>query len=178
MFVLVSNHFWKYFLVNAGVWLCMKNKFSGKYFQLTVCFSWFDPKMVWSENFHFKPFPDSRVKREREREREENIMPSTLTLHRSHWDHAFDFAPIAPRSHPRIASRWHRLHPMIASKQHRSHPRIASISLFPDLVPPSSVDRIWWIFFGWVLLLCLSIEKLYYMFVWKLRKCEKNVRNK
>ena len=38
----------------------------------------------------------------------------------------------------------------------------------------SQFDRIWWIFFGWVLfLLYLSIEKWYYIFVWKLRKCEK-----
>ena len=53
-------------------------------------------------------------------------------------------------------------------------------------------DWVWWIFFGWVLMnltgsdefflvgfwwiwldLCLSIEKLYYIFVWELRKCEK-----
>ena len=38
----------------------------------------------------------------------------------------------------------------------------------------SQFDRIWWIFVGWVLfLLYLSIEKWYYIFVWKLRKCEK-----
>ena len=66
VFVLASNHFQKCFSVNAGVWLRMENKFSRKYFQLTVCFSWFDPEMVWSENFHFKPFPDSCAERERE----------------------------------------------------------------------------------------------------------------
>ena len=90
MFVLVSNHFWKYFSVNAGVWLRMENKFSGKYFRLTVCFSWFDPEMVWSENFHFKSFPDSRVKTKRERERGKY--------------HAFDFdfAPITLRSRLRL----------------------------------------------------------------------------
>ena len=43
----------------------MENKFFGNYFQLTGCFEGFDPEMVWSENFHFKPFPDSRTKRER-----------------------------------------------------------------------------------------------------------------
>ena len=74
----------------------------------------------------------------------------------------------------------------------RSHPKIAPISLFPDLVPPSSIDtdlsltlssffsqfdRIWWIFFGWVLFLYLSIEKWCYIFVWKLRKCEEQKEN-
>ena len=53
----------------------MENKFSGKYFQLTVCFNGFDPEIGFSQNFHFKPFPDSRAKRERES-----------------LDHAFDFA--------------------------------------------------------------------------------------
>ena len=70
VFVLASNRFRKCFSVNAGVWLRMENKFSGNYFQLTGCFEGFDPEMVWSENFHFKPFPDSRAKTERERERE------------------------------------------------------------------------------------------------------------
>ena len=73
VFVLVSNHFRKCFFVNAGVWLHMENKFSGNYFQLTGCFEGFDPKMVWSENFHFKPFLDSRTKRERE--------PSTSSIY-------------------------------------------------------------------------------------------------
>ena len=58
----------------------MKNKFSGKYFQLTVCFSWFDLEMVWSENFHFKSFLDSRVKTKRERERERERKISCLRL--------------------------------------------------------------------------------------------------
>ena len=73
MFVLTSNHFRKCFSINTGVWLCMENKFSGKYFQLTVCFNGFDSEIGFSPNFHFKPFPDSRVKREREREREREI---------------------------------------------------------------------------------------------------------
>ena len=50
-----------------GVWLRIENKFSRNYFQLTGCFEGFDLEMVWSENFHFKPFPDSHAKRERER---------------------------------------------------------------------------------------------------------------
>ena len=58
-----------------------------KLFQLTRCFEGFDSEMVWSENFHFKPFPDSRTKREREREslrlrlrRLCQSQPSTSTL--------------------------------------------------------------------------------------------------
>ena len=66
VFVLASNHFYKCFSINVGIWLRMENKFSGKYFQLTVCFNGFDPKIGFSQNFHFKPFPDSRAKRERE----------------------------------------------------------------------------------------------------------------
>ena len=101
MFVLGENHFRKCFSVNAGVWLRMENKFSGNAFQLTVCFSWFDPEMVWNENFHFKPFPNSRAKRERDHTQ---ITPRTQS------PEPFDFAPfdfavrlrlwIAPRSHP------------------------------------------------------------------------------
>ena len=91
---MASNHFRKCFSVNAGVWLRMENKFSGNYIQLTGCFEGFDPEMVWSENFHFKPFLDSRGERERERE------PSTLTspIYEPidlRTDHAFDFANFA-----------------------------------------------------------------------------------
>ena len=96
VFVLVSNHFRKCFSINAGVWLRMENKFSENYFQLTGCFKGFDPKMVWSENFHFKPFLDSRAKRERERERERE--PSTSPIYEPtdlRTDHAFDFVDFA-----------------------------------------------------------------------------------
>ena len=83
----------------------MENKFSGNYFQLTVCFEGFDPEMVWSENFHFKPFPDSRAKREKEPSTStlsiyEPITPSTLpTSHPSisPTSHAFNFTEIAPK---------------------------------------------------------------------------------
>ena len=74
MFVLALNHFQKCFFINVGVWLRMENKFSGKHFQLTVCFNGFDLEMVWSENFHFKPFLDSRAKTERERWRRESVV--------------------------------------------------------------------------------------------------------
>ena len=83
MFVLASNHFQKCFSINASVWLRMENKFSRKYFQLTVCFNGFDPKIGFSQNFYFKPFLDSRATREREREAEERaqITPSTLPIY-------------------------------------------------------------------------------------------------
>ena len=35
-----------------------------------MCFNGFDSEIGFSQNFHFKPFPDSRAKREREKERE------------------------------------------------------------------------------------------------------------
>ena len=89
VFVLASNRFRKCFSVNAGVWLRMENKFSGNYFQLTGCFEGFDPEMVWSENFHFKPFSDSRAKTERERE------PSTSASPITAFDFDFDFADFA-----------------------------------------------------------------------------------
>ena len=73
-----------------GVWLRMKNKFSGNYFQLTMCFNGFDSEIGFSQNFHFKPFPDSRAKRERERERERETpvlrpssSPTTTAAHSS-----------------------------------------------------------------------------------------------
>ena len=189
----------------------MKNKFSRKYFQLTVCFNGFDQKMVWSENFHFKPFPDSRAMRERERSHPDHatnpltspffelnkiqlrlrlqiapfdfarepraqITPRTQSL-----DHAFDFAEIAPQdrtNHTEIAPITPRRH-----QSHRDHTNLSlsrssaavlrwywsiSHSLFLLLsIRPNLMN-----FFGWVLFLCLSIEKWYYIFVWKLRKCE------
>ena len=91
MFVLASNHFWKCFSINVGVWLRIKNKFSGNYFQLTMCFNGFDSEIGFSQNFHFKPFPDSRAKRERERETpvlKPSSSPTTTAVHSS------DQAPI------------------------------------------------------------------------------------
>ena len=97
MFVLASNHFRKCFSINANVWLRMKNKFFGKYFQLIMCFNGFAPKIGFIQNFHFKPFPDSRAERERERESP---------------DHAFDFSDLrtdlrptafAPQTHEPIS---------------------------------------------------------------------------
>ena len=106
MFVLASNHFRKCFSINAGVWWSMENKFSEKYFQLTMCFNGFDPKIGFSQDFHFKPFPNSHAKRKRERERgrrafdfagepRAQIMPRTQSL-----DHAFNFTNL--RTHEPI----------------------------------------------------------------------------
>ena len=117
----------------------------------------------YSFDFNFESHPDRTLR----------LRWGTQSL-----DHAFDFAEIAPRDRTEIAPR--------------DRTEIAPISLFPDLVPPSSVDtnlsltlssffsqfdRIWWIFFGWVLFLYLSIKKWYYIFVWKLRKCEEQEEN-
>ena len=188
--------------------------------------------MVWSENFHFKPFPNSRAKRERDhtqRERDRTQSPSLFNFDfESHpnrtkrdrqWTQSpepFDFAPFdfAIRQRDRIAPRSHRGRSLanpepfnfavrqkdrIAPRSHRERSLanlepISHLQLRQDRTPGSHRDgtdrtdqteiaiekwlgfdefgRIWWIFFGWVLFLCLSIEKLYYIFVWKLRKCE------
>ena len=138
--------------------------------------------MVWSENFHFKPFLDSRAKRERERSnpkpralRLRTLRLRCLTSTSNHTQIApFNFvgkprAQITPSTLPRS-------HPKIASRQHRS--------LWSHWDCNWEMVGFWWIwpdlmnFFCWVLFLCLSIEKWYYIFIWKLRKCEKNVRNK
>ena len=146
----------------------MKNKFSGNTFQLTVCFSWFDPEMVWSENFHFKPFPDSRAKRERDRTQITNPEPRALRLR----------LRIAPRSHPSTSSTNPeprsrlRLRRDCTPRSHQDGTDRTEIAI-EQWLGFDEFDRIWWIFFGWVLFLCLSIEKLYYKFVWKLTKCGK-----
>ena len=194
MFVLASNHFWKCFSINAGVWLRMENKVSGNAFQLTMCFSWFGLEMVWSENFHFKPFPNSHAKRDRDHTQ---ITPRTQSLE------PFDFAPFDFdfESHPKLRIARLRLRRLRApSTSPRSHPRISRLRLRWLRTPSTSprwhqdgtdrteiaiekwlgfdeFDRIWWIFFGWVLFLCLSTEKWYYIFVWKLRKCEEQEEN-
>ena len=111
---MASNHFRKCFSVNAGVWLRMENKFSGSYFQLTMCFSWFDPKIGFSPNFHFKPFPDSHAKREKaqitpQTELQFNNPHSTGLVNRN-------TAPIAPDRTGLITPR----HTSANPHQHRS----------------------------------------------------------
>ena len=111
-----------------------------------MCFNSFDPEMVWSENFHFKPFPDSRAERERERESpilRPSSSPTTIAAHSS------DQAPIrwsilsiaAPRRSSKDRLQHHSISPLPRYLASRSNP-IASLSSFF-----SQFDRIWWIFF-------------------------------
>ena len=65
MFVLISNHFWKYFSVNAGAWLRMENGFSGKEFQLTVKL-----RPLTQKIFSAKILPSNHFRRRAKRERE------------------------------------------------------------------------------------------------------------
>ena len=189
MFVLTSNHFRKCFSVNVGVWLRMENKFSGNAFQLTVCFSWFDPEMVWSENFHFKPFLDSRAKRKREiapRSRHEPRAQSPSTLHPStssfdfdfelhpdrtlrlrRWtqspgSHTFYFAEITPQDRTDCTPGSHR------DGTNRTEIAIEKWLGFDEF------DRIWWIFFGWV---CFCVYLLRNGIIYLFASWE-NVRNK
>ena len=68
MFVLTSNHFWKYFSVNAGVWLRMENGFSGKEFQLTVKL-----RPLTQKIFSAKILPSNHFRRRAKRERERKM---------------------------------------------------------------------------------------------------------
>ena len=92
--------------------------------------------MVWSENFHFKPFPDSRAKRDRDHTQ---ITPRTEIAVRL-------WLRIAPRSHPstslanpeaKIARLRLRLLRM-PSTSPRSHPRIARLRLHRLRTPSTS----------------------------------------
>ena len=120
-----------------------------------------------------------------ERDRTQSLEPFESHPSTSSFD--FDFAVrlqlrITPRSHPSTSP---------ANPKPRSH-----IRLRRDRTPGShrlhrdrywEMVRFWWIwpdftefdefFFRWVLFLCLSIEKWYYIFVWKLRKCEEQEEN-
>ena len=65
-------------------------------------FNGFNSEIGFSQNFHFKPFPDSRAKREKERERKKREPKSRLRLRRRPQspDHAFDFVDL--RTHEPI----------------------------------------------------------------------------
>ena len=161
--------------------------------------------MVWNENFHFKPFPNSHAKRERDRTQRE-IEPRVQSPSTSHpstllFDREIESNP----DRTERDRRWTQS-PSISSfdREIASHRERSSVNPEPrsrlrlrrDRTPRShrdgtdrieiaiekwlgfdEFDRIWWIFFGWVLFLCLSIEKWYYIFVWKLRKCEEQEEN-
>ena len=136
--------------------------------------------MVWSENFHFKPFPDSRAKTEKEKEgKRKKREPSPQTELQSD-DHSSELlrpssSPTttdradraAPITAPHLAPRWsqQRLHCTDRSTAHFSLPSSLNLTRFDE-------------FFFWVLfLLCFCIEEWYYIFVWQLRKCEQQVEN-
>ena len=97
VFVLASNHFWKCFSINSGVWLCMKNKFSRNYFQ----------KLFSVDRVFWRLWPENGLKwkfslqtifglTRKEREREPSTSTSSIYEPTNLWtDHAFDFANFA-----------------------------------------------------------------------------------
>ena len=68
-------------------------------------------------------------------------------------------------ANPRIASRT----APIAPTSHTANPQIASHT---SVIAPQ-FDRIWWFFFFGFVSFVSWTEKWYYIFVWKMRKCEK-----
>ena len=114
MFVLTSNHFWKYFSVNAGVWLRMENGFSGKEFQLTVKL-----RPLTQKIFSAKILPSNHFRRRAKRERERK-----MTHTRKQREREREIVnPENPRSshHRRVAPRTHE--PKIVTPQtHKSLP--------------------------------------------------------
>ena len=89
--------------------------------------------------------------------------------------HAFNFPDFAPFD----LSNFTRLQ-LRSTSLANPEPRIAPITLRSQLrngwvlMNLTEFDEF---FFCWVLFLCLSIEKWYYIFVWMLRKCEEQEEN-
>ena len=163
--------------------------------------------MVWSENFHFKPFRVRCAKREIDREKEErsaHLNLSSLTcISLTHSRRAQPLVPLPHGSpitelHPlfddRTAPIKRQLHRSRRSQHRADHTGLVDCGTGPIALRQSStdctglVDRstasikqrshwIWWIFFWVLFLLCSWTEKWYYIFVWKLRKCEQQVEN-
>ena len=153
---LVGSENW----VKLKIFSCVDRKISG------VGWKWFEVKIFTSNHFR------THVQREREIAPKERSNPEpralqpctlrllrstltsnrTLQLHRRTQspDHAFVFAEIAPQDCTETA-------PIALRSQLRNG------WVLMDLTG----------FFGWLLFLCLSIEKWNYIFVWKLRKYEK-----
>ena len=126
---------------------------------------WFEVKIFTSNHFQTHAQKEREIA-PRSRHEPRAQSPSTST------SNCTQIAPFDFASEPRaqiMPSTLPRSHPRIAPRRHRSH--------------QSHWDRnwemvgFWWIFFGWVLFLCLSIEKWYYIFIWKLRKCEEQEEN-
>ena len=85
-------------------------------------------------------------------------------------------SPVNPKARiARLWLRWLRM-PSTLPRWHWDGTDRTEIAI-EKLLGFDEFDRIWWIFFGWALFLCLSIEKWYYIFVWKLRKCEEQEEN-
>ena len=166
-FVLSSNHFRKWFSINAGVWLRMENKFSRNYFQLTGCFEGFNPEMVWSENFHFKPFPNSHAKtEEREPSTSTSLIYEPTDLRTDHAfnfaDHAFDFADFVDhtfnfadlRTHEPIFNpepSTHKPSTSLTTKSLRATNRSSTLHLRPKATNPRTdlSLSLWFLFFVW-----------------------------
>ena len=182
MFVLISNHFRKYFSVNAGVWLRMKNKFSGKYFQLTVCFSWFDPEMKWKSSLQTiseltRKGTERERKRERERERERKkreprslLKPSSssMTTNRSRRT-----APHQRRSSKdRLQRQLHRADRLQSPTTHTSVDRTVLIKerSTPTPLNLASTARFDEFFFWALFLLCFCMTGFddFFFFFWVL----------
>ena len=183
MFVLGVNNFRKIFYTRVHVWHHLKIKSNWKYFQ-------FDRKyFLPTRKISFVPILPSN-----------HFRNYSLLTHSSHTRTNLISTPVhAPTSTPhtvrrqaptaqpsqacqapaRFALRWHR--------SHRDHidlsfsiwcRRPPLILIYLSLSLPFSLNLTGFDEFFFVgFCLCLSIEKWYYIFVWKLRKCEEQVEN-
>ena len=169
MFVLASNHFRKYFSVNAGVWLRMENGFSGKEFQLTVKL-----RPLTRKIFSAKILPSNHFRRHAKRERERDCKPKKPKI----------VTPLARSSNPRSSNPKNpRLSNLRSShckptnrelhcadrtnESHREPTNCEShlgdrTSIWPDLM----IFFLWFCFFcvvDWemILYICLEAEKMW-----------------
>jgi len=95
---------------------------------LAMCFNGCDPEIGFSQNFYFKPFPDSCTQRERERESP---------------DHAFDFAgepraQITPRTISTPHTTWSELSHSNALLRPSSSPTTHTSSVLSIAAPRRS----------------------------------------
>ena len=126
--------------------------------------------MVWSENFHFKPFLDSRVKRHRDRTQ---ITPRTqialrlriarlqLRRDRTPGSHAFDFVDFAPFDFVEMAPRRHRSH------WDRNWEMVGFWWIWSDLMNFFLLGFVSVFIWEMILYICLEVKKMW----WTRRKC-------
>ena len=131
--------------------------------------------MVWSENFYFKPFPDSHAKRDKDRTQ---ITPRTqiavrLRLQIAPRSHAFDFVS-EPKSQDRTPLTSLTSHTFdfveIASRQHRSHrshwdhnwEMVGFWWIWPDLMNYFLLGFVSVFIWEMVLYICLEVEKMWW----------------